>query len=519
MRNRNLLWLLLVLVCCGLGLFLAGWYLQSQLVFGFDQARDAFEAYFIWHNHDLKILGPSTDIPGVFHGVLWYYYLAFVYFLGRGPQVAAAISMLFFFSSAPLVAIATQKLFGNLKVTALTVALYTLSPLFQVYTRWLSNPSLGLLVGPVLLMALWQYFYKPSWSTAFLSGFFFGMLIQTNFAHGVLLLVLPIYFWLFRPQFKLKEIFSFIVGLALTLASFGVAELKFGGQTLAGLATFLTRGGSNPTVSSAFFTLVDRFFEFLSITVLPWPKLLGLTLLLCLYAAVRKNKLGKDQRPVAFLAIWLFGFVILQLVSSGVSGSAHILVSFMFPAVALFSYFLLRGGLVWIVPLIFAAQIMTVINWGKTGYSPLSVQRGLFYPEEIKIIDYTYQQANGQPFIINSITNPLFVNTLWAYLYTFYGQTKYGYVPFWGGPDQAGYLGNLPQKPFGENLRYLIIEDPSGIPEFYLAKIIYEEDKVSDVIDEETFGRLKVQKRLFHQDKGPIPLPPDLVNVSPELLK
>src|SRR6266576_2700239 len=57
--------------------------LSTQFYFYYDQARDAFQAYNIWHNHHLEILGPGTDIPGLFSGVLWYYLLAILYSIGN----------------------------------------------------------------------------------------------------------------------------------------------------------------------------------------------------------------------------------------------------------------------------------------------------------------------------------------------------------------------------------------------------------------------------------------------------
>ncbi|MBI4099917.1 hypothetical protein HY440_02820, partial [Candidatus Microgenomates bacterium] len=226
---------ILAFICVGLGLTLALIYLQSQLVFGYDQARDAFEAYAIWHNHDLKILGPSTDIPGVFHGVLWYYFLAIINFLGKSPQGGATIALFAFFLSVPLVGWVTAKLFKKPAVTYLAVSLYVLSPLFQVFTRWLSNPTLALLITPLFLLSLWSYLQKPQKRFAFFSGLFFGGLIQAQFAYAILLALLPIFLWYFHRRLSLHQLLAFIGGLLLTTGSFLVAEIKFGGQAITGL--------------------------------------------------------------------------------------------------------------------------------------------------------------------------------------------------------------------------------------------------------------------------------------------
>lgn len=516
--RKNLPWIILAIVAVALSLVLAVSLLHSQLVFGFDQGRDAFEAYSIWHNHNLKILGPSTDIPGVSHGVLWYYFLAAIYFIARSAEGVATLSFVIFYFSVPLLANFTQKLFKNTKITCLAVSLYVLSPLFMVFTRWLSNPSLALLVTPLLLSCLWSYLTKPSSKSAIFSGLLFGILIQTNFAYGILLTILPIYLWYFSRRPRLSEIVLFGFGLFVTTASFFAAEIKFAGQLHLGLIGFLLKGGAVPATSAALMQLIDRLAELLYITVLPWPKILVIIFPIILLATFPKKKIGTAQRPLIFLFIWLFGFVILQIFSTAVAGSAHILATFIFPIAIIFAFFL-SYRFTPVIFFVFIAQIFLGLQWAKIDYSPLSVQRGMFLSEEEKVIDYTYTQAQGKQFILNSVTNPLFINTLWAYLYQFYGQQKYGYLPFWGGKDQAGYLGSLSQKPFGEDLRYLIIEETSGIPELYVAKAIYEEDKISDLVDQQSFGKLRVQKRIFRANKGYVEMPEILRNAAPDLLK
>lgn len=520
--KKNWAWFFLALAASVLGLGIAISPLRTQLVFGYDQARDAFEAYSIWHGHHLKILGPATDIPGVSHGVLWYYFLAVIIFLGQTPQSSALIFLLILFLSVPLVGFVTAKLFKNPPVTALTVSFYALAPLFQVFTRWLSNPSLAIIVSPLLLFSFWQYLQKPKTSNAFFSGLFLGLLIQSQFAYAFLLVLLPIYLWHFRPKTTFAHGIAFITAGLATTSTFLAAEIKFGGQATGSIVNFILHHDSNPAASSVLLTVFDRLFDMVSYTFLPGPKLIILIFFVVIFVALHKNKFKINHPPIIFLAIWLFGYIIFQGFSTAVSGSAHLFAAFIFPATALFAYIFyhflkLYPKAVVILLLIFFSQILTQQQWIKAGYTPHSAQRGAFLSLEQSLVDYTYQEAHGKNFIINSITNPLYINTLWAYLYEFYGQPKYGYLPFWGGMDQAGRLGNLAQKPFGEPLRYLIIEDTNIIPDFYREKMIYAEDKVSDVIEEKSFGKLRVQKRIFHPDKGLIPVPKLLQQVSPNL--
>jgi len=94
-----------------------------------------------------------------------------------------------------------------------------------------------------------------------------------------------------------------------------------------------------------------------------------------------------------------------------------------------------------------------------------------------------------------------------------YGKQKYGYVPQLWGKDQAGYLGDLPmQRSLTEiKQRYLIVEPSTGISQEWIIKNIYDEDLLSDIVEEKKFGEFTVQKRLFHPDKGFVATPAALL--------
>src|SRR5574343_905512 len=83
-----------------------------QTTFGYDMARHAFHAYDIFFKHDLMILGPGTDIPGLNHGVLWFYFLVIPYLIaGQDPQLAVIPFFLLSIATIPFVWLLSEKLF------------------------------------------------------------------------------------------------------------------------------------------------------------------------------------------------------------------------------------------------------------------------------------------------------------------------------------------------------------------------------------------------------------------------
>jgi hypothetical protein len=387
----------------------------------------------------------------------------------------------------------------------------------------MSNPMLALYFSPLFLFFAWSYFSKPGVVMAVLAGLFLGLLVQSNIAFGVFgLLVLPM-LWLFKWQRRGKDIVGFAAGGLAGTATFVLSDLKFGGRTSLAILTFLNK--ESPTglsASGAVLKLWDRMFDLITMTLLPVPKLLAVIVITGILMVVIVHKIKIDKKPVIFLLIWLANILIFQLVDSAISGSAFVFAPSLAPAILLFSYFFILATqkypkLILVGLLIFLAQFGYNRKWLDNGYSPVSVQHAITLSACKEAVDYMYIRAQNQPFIITSLTNPLYINTNWAYLFEFYGKPKFGYLPFWHGRDQTGYLGNLPPKKFDTDLRFLILEPTSGIPDVYVAKTIYEEDKLSDLIEEKRFAGIRVQVRKFHPNKLAPAVPQELM-LAPKIL-
>lgn len=485
--------------------------LSKQLTFGFDQARDAYEAYAILRNHDLKVLGPSSDLQGVHHGVLWYYLLVLPYAIGSGsPEVVAAIFFIFSFLTIPLCAYLTYKIFSNFQVALLAAVLYASSPLFQVFSRWLSNPLISLYVVPFLLLFLWKYMEKQKKKSSVfigLVGLFFGLLIQADFAFGVFLITPPIYWFIYKIKFKLKHFVLFGAGLLLGLITYILAEIRFSGKGILAMLNFFNSSFDSPrSPVGTILLIVERTNELLSISILPFSYAILLFIILVGLFVLRGLKNNHDKDAIILLAIWLSTFFVFYLFKSGFLQSGFMFGPFLMPIIIIWSYLLINTVrnyklLTILLTCIFLGHFYTSYLWLKTEYSPLSVQYGISLNFEKEIIGYTYEQSKGERFIIITITNPLYINTLWAYLYEIYGEKKYGYLPYYGGGSQKGYLGNLSEQPFGTKYRYIIIEPTTGIPDYFIQQIISGENKSSDVMEEKKFGQFLVQKRMFRENK------------------
>lgn len=141
------------------------------------------------------------------------------------------------------------------------------------------------------------------------------------------------------------------------------------------------------------------------------------------------------------------------------------------------------------------------------GYQPMT------YKEQKELIDYTYQSAGRNKFSICSLSNPLFINTLWSYLYKTYGEKKYGYLPYWAGQKQYLNKSFFDYDTNHVQTRFLIIEPMVGINEFSRKATIYSEDEVSVIEETKQFGQIIIQKRRLEKNNN---LLQDSQNLSPE---
>jgi len=138
-------------------------------------------------------------------------------------------------------------------------------------------------------------------------------------------------------------------------------------------------------------------------------------------------------------------------------------------------------------------QMMKVEN--ELQRSMYFVPQGANYSYLLQAVDYTYQQANGQKFTISSLTNPFGYNTLWAYLYSWYGQRQYGYMPSFVGPDQTGIFGGdlLPQQSTPSAIHFAIEEPGPGIPDILYVQFMQKQDSIAGTSSaSKLFGSLRV---------------------------
>ena len=502
--------LLLVLAFFVLAYFLRVWFLpQKALTFGYDQARDAYVSQQIL-NGDLKILGPPASTPGLFHGVFYYYLLAPAYLVGGGSPIVVAYWIALFNAATVFIVFYLTYLLTKKKGAAFLAAfLFAISFEATQYATWLSNPTIGVWTVPLMYLGLWAWVSeKKSWGPI-VAALGLGLSIQANIFLLYHAFPLAIWFLVARKKVTRRQLLKFAIVLTLSLSSMLLAEIKFGFRSLSGISQLaitqtpsLAYADSLGDYLTLYLDQIGRIFAFNS-----YPGNIGyggaFVIALAVLGLFQLGKTKRGRQKIfwgPFLATWLFSHI--TVVTLGGASTPFLMVG-IGPAVsiimAIFLHKWWRMKLQAVVGIILAVLIFgnlsMIFRENPQGSTLFAIQKDMVLAKQLAAIDYTYEEADGKPFSINSLTSPLWINIVWTYLYEWSGQGKYGYLPSWHGRDQVGQLASLADVEEDTESYFLILEPMGGIPIRYLDETIAEEGTRSKLLDEKYFGELRIQKR------------------------
>lgn len=506
-----------------IGIFLLGLILRlmyfNDATFGWDQARDAFESINILNGDFIKIIGPATaELPGLHHGSFYWYLISPFYFFSNGnPLVVRLFLVLLNLASVFILYHLVTLLFKNKSIALLSCLLFALSFEAIQYGRWLSNPSPALLTILLTFTGIWHVINDKKWgvSIALISWslsvhFQFFLLYQFVF-------IAPILFWGYKTKkIKLdKESFFAFLASFLIFLTFVIAEFKFNFQGIKSF-THLSAGESltsnlsgilsdfaNRLANTFYFNITGHNLIFAGVVTI------AIIVLSITYIIRKKDK----KKEFVFLILWLLSPLVP--LAFGRATAYFLTIGNLFPAIILTSFFLVKLGenvkyqriyYIFLILVLFLGQFNLINENNQNGETLFSVQKKMILSDEQKVIDYIYLQSNKKPFVVNSVTNPLFINTTWSYLLNWYGKPKYGYMPIWGGYPQTGQFGSdIKFSPAEDQIKkdlYVIIEPQPGIPDHIISGVSKYEDTRSTFIEERKFGNFTVQKRRLFNSNG-----------------
>lgn len=474
---------------------------QGGISFHYDMARDAYEAQTIWKDFNLKILGPPTSTPGLYHGVLYYYLIAPFYLLGNGNPVILA-TIFSFINSVVLIPIMflAKDIFKDRRWAYLAGLLYAVSFEATQYGPWISNPA------PAVLTVALFFLFLRWWQKGNINGLYLSVLsavlsAQFQFFLIYLSILIPLFGIIFKIKTAIKPVIFSLIIFTLGFSSFILSAIKFNTlpDVFKGLLNIAAAGQIDfrAQFTEVFLNYINRITELYTNNFLPTNVFLGGLLTIFAFYFIRKEPL-----------ILFFIFSNLPVYIFGGHTNTYANIGLVVPAILSVLLILKRTlkidrRLFFILILLsLISNIYSILSINPKGQVILVIPNDMNLKNQLQLIDDTYKIAAGQPFSINTITLPLWINTTWAYLYQWYGKGKYGYVPHFYGRDQVGLLGVNSLQKIDKPLQktFLIAEPGDGIPAQFYNEELNTENSKTILLSEKNYGSIKLQIRVPKTD-------------------
>ncbi len=479
-KNLNK-WPIIVALIALISLGVRIWF-NAPTCFHIDQSRDAIVASKILAG-DWQIFGPVVSGGGaLFHGVLYYYVLAPLYFLGGGSPVFVNLSLAFLtvLGLFPTFLLA-RRILKKDSLAYIVVILTAFSACAVEFSGSFTNLVLGVPLLPLFFLYGLKCLEKFSWQNSLLWGIITGLLVQVGLSNLQWGLPVIVILGLILAQKGAKKAFwqSFLVYTAsflLIISSMILVEFlawQRGLFALEGSMHWLTSEvsfGQKLAETVAF--AAGQFNYFL------WPGLNFAWLLIILLGLTivvyYRQKLAKEHY---LLLLFIFPPIIAKLFTNwgsytfaGYEAIFYTLIVFVLDSCLEFLGVKLEGkvnkklflaissGFLLIIFLIFNFTYLGK-NYGAQENFHCIMQTN--WQQKLAAIDYTYKQADGEDFTVDIVAEPYGINSTYGYLYQWYGQANYGYTPSFSGLPQAGLIseGTLVEKNW-DQVKHFVITEP-----------------------------------------------------------
>ncbi len=464
--------------------FLRIYLLDNNLFFGWEQGRDAWVIKDIIELKKLTLIGPKTDLEGIFHGPFYYYLMAIPYFLGRGNPIIASLFICFLSSLGASLLFFTARKELTL-ISRLSVALISaLSFQAIVFSRWLSNPSLVLPLSIFLLFFLSQKFKETNFPIIIIT---WGLIFHLELASALFLTPVLIYYYFINFK-KINLLFLLKSALILFLIFSPYLLFDFRHHQILSksfLNFFKTTQASQP-ISFAFLKELYRVglreFTLLILPSFPLITKIFLPLLLLIAFLERKKQIAK------IVLIWIFSPLVFLIPLRTVPMSQTLI--HLGPAFFLLIGLFLEKTITFTKKQFLAIIILIFLLVSNFNYYLETIPENknfffrayqyTFIGDQKKIIDFVYQEAKGEEFYFDYYTFPYWLPQGWTYLFESYGKRKYGYLPSEERTEE-----------------FFVIIEPDEVTPQYQEDWYQKLEKETKLLKTFTSGRLKVEKRLL----------------------
>ncbi len=463
---------------------------NGNFYFNMDNARDMIDVREMVVLKQIRLIGPTTSIDGVFFGPFWYYMLSIPFILSGGnPYASILMEILIWAIGGYFLLNLVNKYYGKWAFVSVTL-LWIASNFIILGTQYAFNPNPVLFLTPVFIFSLLKYietektvFSLLAW---FLAGTFFHFIVPVGIFMPVVIILT-----LFLSKKNLLRNRALVFGLltfGLTFLPQLIFEIRHHFFMTNNLLAYNSTSHGNLTqpiylravsiLRSFYDTLLPTFMNFKLFTIVMIALLFGI-----LIKMVQIKKRPDNLTLISLLLIFvpLIGLIplkvnVMRWYLNAEMVAAIILVGFvissleryMLPAGIVFLAGVKMGRIV-VFLLLLSLSIFSIKNISeyleaaKKGAVGNSILR-----EEIKAVDFVYQQSRGKNFKVYTYM-PSVYDYPYQYLFWWYGLNKYGFLP-----EEYSYLPNKPPYVAGKEK----ITKGSNLESSGLVFLIKEADQI-----------------------------------------
>ena len=499
--SKKLFWLGFILILA------AGFILKvlpirdHSFFFTMDQADDGVYVREILERKQLVVHGSRTNIPGVYSGPLWYYFLAIGYFFADGdPTGGVVMVILLNMALTGFLMWVIAKKVGKLEALTVGAALQSFW-WFHDINRWAFNPFP--LVSCAVVMVTLLSLFLGGWK----KGFFLAAIpvaLSFNFEVAGAASILLFYLAFAACAFLKKRIGlkSAIFAFALPAVPAGILFLQLVRRYLANRGGAVLPGAETNYFGGTNFThLAGRFMELLSYAVVPYQLILSLIIFLGLLIWFLRGGKNIFVKNFSLLTV---AFALVAYVFFGSTRGWYDWHTLYLPVLFFVSFTLLllqlpkkSGYILLLVSLLFLHLPIFKERYMQyfKGYKDAG-----YLSTELRVVDWIYATRENDGFKAYTYM-PDQRDYPYQYLFWWWGRKEYGFVPCEYSIYPGGLKLYLPERDYYtkpslgcSQFVYLIIE-PHKDSEHY--KNWYEKvSKGSKLVEEVNIdGVVKVEKR------------------------
>ncbi len=496
MKKEYLFLVLIFLIGFGIR-FLSVW--PSNTVIGFDQARDLFDSINII-NGNIRIIGPTAgNNPNLHHGVAWLYFMIPPLLVSQNPIYVVLWNSFFNAMSAIAIYFIAKELFGNKKVGYIAALITSFSYYYIQFSGWLSNPTGTFLTIPLFVLGLIKYHQGKKWGLP-LATFMLGLTIQFELFFLYLIPTSVLLWVILKPKApSIKLVLVSLLSFMFAVSTMIATEIKFG---FAGIKSIITAGqlvgGGNGTFIDHLIVFFKDKWETFYLNFWPQNKEVGtligiIFVIFLIFEIIKKRKDFGLVKINLVLLILFFSPAVMFLL--GTHNAPWFYIGRPPFAILIGSYMLskiksntLVAGVLFLSLFVNLVAIREACGKGQPLLEP---DKASILSSQIEVMKYTYQKSNGVSFGIDTVTNPLYINAVWAWNYNWYYK-NYNYKPTWLGGDQIPPYNTLEKSNGAEKYLFLIVDQTDRIPPVYTENAINNLKTHAKLIEEKEFGGIKV---------------------------